>query len=206
MVCSRSISSPSDERSSSPLGSLSLASVQLKPPRPSILSSLMKSSPITFVKETALPMDSSPNSPKMSPTGSHSQHVEVICSSLNVVTPGLITLSGNCAEYTEFAVTASKVSEEAPSFAGVDDVEEVDGKDKAIENSPRLACGRQRLQEYRMQMSGKVVIPDSWGREEQLQDWVTYGIVEDALRPAGLMAARAALVNECQRHPRQVWK
>ncbi|KAH7421318.1 hypothetical protein KP509_13G050600 [Ceratopteris richardii] len=62
-----------------------------------------------------------------------------------------------------------------------------------------IACGRKRLQLHRLQVSGKVVIPESWGREKFLQEWVAFGAVEDALRPAGLMAARAELMSTCQR-------
>ena len=56
-------------------------------------------------------------------------------------------------------------------------------------------CGRQRLQRHWMETGGNVCIPEIWGREQHLEEWVSYGIVEDALRPAGLMAARAALIN-----------
>lgn len=55
---------------------------------------------------------------------------------------------------------------------------------------------RERIQLFRQQMSGKVVIPETWPGEEKLKEWAPHGVVEDALRPLGLMIARAALMND----------
>jgi hypothetical protein len=54
----------------------------------------------------------------------------------------------------------------------------------------------ERIQLFRQQMSGKVVIPDTWSGEEKLKDWARHGTVEDALRPLGLMMATASLAND----------
>lgn len=67
-----------------------------------------------------------------------------------------------------------------------------------------MVTGLPRLQVYRSAMAGKVIIPDTWGWEQYLQDWVSYGEVEDALRPAGLISARNALVSESQRRDEAV--
>ncbi|MCO5549980.1 hypothetical protein L7F22_003457 [Adiantum nelumboides] len=63
-------------------------------------------------------------------------------------------------------------------------------------------CGRARLQHHWIQVGGKVMIPDTWGLERHLQEWVNFGLVEDAFRPSGLMSARSALVADCQRRSR----
>ncbi|KAI5070803.1 hypothetical protein GOP47_0015146, partial [Adiantum capillus-veneris] len=63
-------------------------------------------------------------------------------------------------------------------------------------------CGRARLQHHWVQVGGKVMIPDNWGLERHLQEWVSFGLLEDAYRPAGLMSARSALVADCQRRSR----
>jgi hypothetical protein len=55
---------------------------------------------------------------------------------------------------------------------------------------------RERIQLFRQQMSGKVVIPETWPGEEKLKEWAPHGVVEDALRPLGFMIARAALMND----------
>jgi hypothetical protein len=54
----------------------------------------------------------------------------------------------------------------------------------------------ERIQLFRQQMSGNVVIPDTWSGEEKLKDWARHGTVEDALRPLGLMMATASLAND----------
>lgn len=53
-----------------------------------------------------------------------------------------------------------------------------------------------RLQNFRRQQAGKVVIPETWEGEQKLQNWVGFGDVEEAMRPLGLMMARAALVTD----------
>lgn len=64
--------------------------------------------------------------------------------------------------------------------------------------SPSFAStnSRDKLQNFRMQMAGHVSLPDSWHGDNNLYDWIETEPVEEALRPLGLMMARAALIND----------
>ncbi|CAA7405365.1 unnamed protein product [Spirodela intermedia] len=59
--------------------------------------------------------------------------------------------------------------------------------------------GRERLKRHRVAMGGSVWIPERWGKEELLKDWIDCAAVDRALVPAGLTSAREALVEERQR-------
>lgn len=55
---------------------------------------------------------------------------------------------------------------------------------------------RERLRRFSSEQSRHVVIPNEWEGEQRLQEFVTFGNIEAALRPLGLMMARAALVSD----------
>ncbi|KAM1184395.1 hypothetical protein ACFX2I_013785 [Malus domestica] len=59
--------------------------------------------------------------------------------------------------------------------------------------------GRERLKKHRMEVAGQVWIPDIWGQEELLQDWVDCSAFDASLFPGGIMTARSALVEEGRR-------
>ena len=52
-----------------------------------------------------------------------------------------------------------------------------------------------RVRKYRSTLKGDVVPPDSWQNENSLRDLVDWEPVEEALRPEGLMVARAAMMS-----------
>ncbi|KAF5177691.1 Bic1 [Thalictrum thalictroides] len=56
--------------------------------------------------------------------------------------------------------------------------------------------GREKLKRHRTEVAGHVWIPDIWGQEELLKDWIDCSAFDAALVPSGLMSARAALVQE----------
>ena len=56
-----------------------------------------------------------------------------------------------------------------------------------------------RARKFRSSLRGDVVPPESWQHEKNLRDLVDWEPVEEALRPEGLMAARAALMNSSRR-------
>ncbi|XP_057961019.1 protein BIC1-like [Malania oleifera] len=58
---------------------------------------------------------------------------------------------------------------------------------------------RERLKKLRTEAAGRVWIPDIWGQEELLKDWTDCSAFDASLVPAGLMSARAALVEEGRR-------
>ncbi|KAF8029347.1 hypothetical protein BT93_E1901 [Corymbia citriodora subsp. variegata] len=53
--------------------------------------------------------------------------------------------------------------------------------------------GRERLQRHRIEVAGQVYIPEIWGQEELLKDWVDCSVFEDSLVPAKIFSAKAAL-------------
>ncbi|GJN21211.1 hypothetical protein PR202_gb08672 [Eleusine coracana subsp. coracana] len=57
---------------------------------------------------------------------------------------------------------------------------------------------RERLKRHRTEMAGRVRIPDMWGQERLLKDWVDCAVFDRPLAAtAGLLNARDALVAEC---------
>ncbi|MQM22337.1 hypothetical protein Taro_055388 [Colocasia esculenta] len=60
-------------------------------------------------------------------------------------------------------------------------------------------CGRERLKRHRVAMAGQVWIPESWGQEKLLKDWIDCAAIDRSLVPTGLLSAREALVEECRR-------
>lgn len=94
---------------------------------------------------------------------------------------------------------------EEPDVAEVDETcdggsEEVPtGQDSWMEDesdSMPSPSNREKLQHYRMQVAGEVTIPETWPGEEHLLEWIDTEPVEEALRPLGLLRARAALISE----------
>jgi len=57
---------------------------------------------------------------------------------------------------------------------------------------------RERLKRHRTDMAGRVRIPDMWGQERLLKDWVDCAVFDRPLAATtGLLTARDALVAEC---------
>lgn len=59
--------------------------------------------------------------------------------------------------------------------------------------------GREKLQRHRSDVAGQVWIPEIWGQEELLKDWIDCSAFDRSLVPSGIMSARDALVEECRR-------
>lgn len=59
--------------------------------------------------------------------------------------------------------------------------------------------GRDRLKRHREEVAGKVMIPEMWGQESLLKDWIDYSSFDKLLAPSGLASAREALVASSQR-------
>lgn len=60
-------------------------------------------------------------------------------------------------------------------------------------------CGRERLKRHRIEVAGRVWIPDIWGQEEVLKDWIDCSAFDASLVANRIMSARAALVEEGRR-------
>lgn len=59
--------------------------------------------------------------------------------------------------------------------------------------------GRERLKRHRSEMAGRVWIPDVWGQESFLKEWVDSTAFDSAMVPNGVVSAREALVQDCRR-------
>ncbi|XP_058747867.1 protein BIC1-like [Vicia villosa] len=57
--------------------------------------------------------------------------------------------------------------------------------------------GREKLKRHRVEMAGRVWIPDMWGQEEFLKDWIDCTTFDPPLiSSAKIVTARTALVQE----------
>lgn len=59
--------------------------------------------------------------------------------------------------------------------------------------------GRERLKKHRVEVAGRVWIPDIWGQEDLLKDWIDCSAFDASLVPTGIMSAREALAEEGRR-------
>ncbi|XVF76210.1 hypothetical protein PTKIN_Ptkin13bG0248300 [Pterospermum kingtungense] len=60
--------------------------------------------------------------------------------------------------------------------------------------------GRERLKRHRVAVACRVCIPEIWGYEELLKDWIECSAFDAALVPSrGILSARPALVEEGRR-------
>lgn len=65
---------------------------------------------------------------------------------------------------------------------------------QAVEDS-----GRERLKRHRVEMAGRVWIPDMWGQEGLLKDWIDCSAFDASLMNSNIMLARTALAQEGRR-------
>ncbi|CAL5067603.1 unnamed protein product [Urochloa decumbens] len=56
---------------------------------------------------------------------------------------------------------------------------------------------RERLKRHRREMAGRVWVPELWGQEKLLKDWVDCAVFDRPMVPSGLLTARRALIAEC---------
>lgn len=59
--------------------------------------------------------------------------------------------------------------------------------------------GRERLKRHRVAVAGSVWIPDIWGQEERMKDWIDCSVFDASLVSSRIMSARAALMAEGRR-------
>ncbi|GKC53967.1 BIC1-like protein, partial [Tanacetum coccineum] len=58
--------------------------------------------------------------------------------------------------------------------------------------------GREKLKRHRVEMAGRVWIPDIWGQEDCLNDWIDCTVFDSSLGNNTIMSARKALVQEAR--------
>ncbi|KAK7278663.1 hypothetical protein RJT34_23698 [Clitoria ternatea] len=73
-------------------------------------------------------------------------------------------------------------------------LDKTEGFDNEEEDS-----GREKLKRHRVEVAGRVWIPDIWGQEELLKDWIDCTAFDAPLVPSRIVMARAALVEEGRR-------
>ncbi|XP_062083029.1 uncharacterized protein LOC133789271 [Humulus lupulus] len=74
-----------------------------------------------------------------------------------------------------------------------------DGADDRIKEIQYCSSGRERLKRHREEVAGRVLVPDKWGKEELMKDWIDYSSFDKLLAPTGLTSAREALVVDAGR-------
>lgn len=62
-------------------------------------------------------------------------------------------------------------------------------------------CGRERLKKHRQEVAGHVVIPESWGHENFLKDWIDCSSFDKLLAPDGISSARQSLAAQGRQKP-----
>ncbi|KAK9055420.1 hypothetical protein SSX86_026503 [Deinandra increscens subsp. villosa] len=65
------------------------------------------------------------------------------------------------------------------------------------EDIPETAAGgREKLKRHRMEMAGRVWIPDIWGQEDLLKKWIDCTVFDASVERSSVMSAREALIQE----------
>lgn len=83
---------------------------------------------------------------------------------------------------------------------GKDDEENMEIKgDHTSNNNGGVMGPRERLKRHRREVAGQVWIPDMWGQEDFLKDWIDCSAFDASLVPQGIMLARASLMKEGRR-------
>ncbi|KAI4378550.1 hypothetical protein MLD38_016014 [Melastoma candidum] len=86
---------------------------------------------------------------------------------------------------------------------GDNPINELDGP-SPVDSEGTPSNGRERLKRHRSEVAGRIWIPEIWGQEELLKDWVDCTVFDSSLVPSKIMLAKAALVKEARRAPSPV--
>lgn len=86
---------------------------------------------------------------------------------------------------------------------GGDDIEnsavELEGHVQVQVQMQVQESARQRLRRHWNEVGGQVLIPEKWGKEDLLKEWIEYPSFDALLAPSGIGLAREALVAEGRR-------
>ncbi|CAN6234928.1 unnamed protein product [Urochloa humidicola] len=112
-----------------------------------------------------------------------------------------VALAPASSEQAAALVSASEEPEQqkAPPV-GAPKIEEVEPPPKAAAaaaDDQAAESTRERLKRHRREMAGRVWVPELWGQEKLLKDWVDCAVFDRPMVPAGLLTARRALIAEC---------
>ncbi|KAJ0021229.1 hypothetical protein Pint_31889 [Pistacia integerrima] len=96
------------------------------------------------------------------------------------------------------AVRRIKASSKATGLHGSSDVSSINEGELVLQNKDKenysVNGGREGLKRHREEVAGSVLIPDQWGQEEMLKDWIDCSAFEALLVPNKIASARKALV------------
>ncbi|GLT62662.1 hypothetical protein SLA2020_352810 [Shorea laevis] len=125
--------------------------------------------------------------------------------------PGLDADKGDSDEETQNSPESSSKSQQRGKKQ-IDNVQGLTSKGVAAEDplapldvtkdiaaAPELESednGRERLKKHRVDVAGRVWIPEIWGQEEFLKDWIDCSAFDASLVPNGIISARTALARE----------
>ncbi|CAI8614844.1 unnamed protein product [Vicia faba] len=91
---------------------------------------------------------------------------------------------------------ASFVCNKEKMASAMDDVE-VEAKElTTVDEELEEMSERERLKRHRVEVAGRVWIPEIWGQEELLKDWIDCTAFDAPLIPSKITMARAALVQQ----------
>ena len=93
--------------------------------------------------------------------------------------------------------SSNREEEKKGGLGGVPVEAEDAGKEES--SSEEEENGRERLKRHRIEVAGRVWIPEIWGQEDLLKDWIDCNAFDACLVPNGIMSARASLVEEGRR-------
>ncbi|KAL5716842.1 hypothetical protein ACHQM5_009958 [Ranunculus cassubicifolius] len=98
-------------------------------------------------------------------------------------------------------IRESKHKSELPSTTTITatTTKNVTGEPTAKASGLLELSGREKLKRHRMDMAGRVWIPDAWGQEEFLHSWTDCSAFDASLGRAKILSARAALMEEGRR-------
>ncbi|KAH0715469.1 hypothetical protein KY284_008374 [Solanum tuberosum] len=79
----------------------------------------------------------------------------------------------------------------------------VDDEDKRgdlfVESEKLGLLGREKLKRHWREVGGRVCVPDRWGHEGSLREWMDCSSFDNILAPKGLKSAREALMSQGKR-------
>ncbi|XP_031274278.1 protein BIC1-like [Pistacia vera] len=121
--------------------------------------------------------------------------------------PPLASESNKTHQYSIHAQTS--VHEESEAQAQVSALQDMcstaivgvknEGESSSLDGDLSEDNGRERLKRHRIEVAGHVWIPDIWGQEEMLKDWVDCVAFDASLVSTTIMSARSALAQEGRR-------
>lgn len=59
--------------------------------------------------------------------------------------------------------------------------------------------GREKLKRHWTEVAGRVLVPEKWGQEGLLREWMDYSSFDALLAPKGLLSARQDLISQAKR-------